>query len=261
MSDQQAPTNDLAVLGFCELMGLMFGLPPSEALYRGEPISARMLLFALIGIIFAALGPLWPKLKRQLPRRFSARFVRVASDFQWWMILLITLFFSQVFSDLTRETQHAATTGEALLRQESSFLNPSATPTPPVVFLNFGPLYFAGIVKNRSTEAQVRALVKPYLGKWMKIVGKVKNVREPEYAGSPFQGETDVVFTFDQGGKQGAIIVQATFDKSWHDRVSQLNAGDQISVVGELTTVYQDGSFVLDNCTFTLESGEKSNAN
>jgi len=256
----QAPTNDLAVLGFCELVGLMFGLPPSEAFYRGDPISVRMVMFGIIGIVFAVIGPLWPRLKQRLPRRFAARFVRVASDFKWWMAILLGFYLWQALNGLTTETHHAAVVASALRSQEQQYFlrsTPTSTPTSPPIFLNVGPLYFAGIVKNRTTEAQVNTLVKPYLGKWMKIESTVKNVRS-----IGFEGQIEIVFEFDQGGRiKDKIIAQAAFDKSWFDRVSQLSVGDQVSVTGELVTVFQDGGFVLQNCSFTLESSEKSNSN
>jgi len=83
------PTNNLAVFGFCELWGLIFGLPPGEDLYRGAPVTARMVAFLAIGGAFAILGPTWPASKSKFPRRLSASFVRTASDFRWWVIALL----------------------------------------------------------------------------------------------------------------------------------------------------------------------------
>jgi hypothetical protein len=83
------PTNNLAVFGFCELCGLIFGLPPGEDLYRGAPVTAHMVAFLAIGGAFAILGPTWPGLKSRFPRRLSATFVRTASDFRWWVIALL----------------------------------------------------------------------------------------------------------------------------------------------------------------------------
>jgi hypothetical protein len=246
MADQQAPTNNLAVLGFCELVGLMFGLPPIEALYRGEPVSVRMVLFATIGIAFAVVGPSWPLLKGKLPRRFAATFVRTASEFQWWMLVLLAFFASQVFSVTDQNTPNVVeTVAQNIPSPPPVAASPSATPAP--VYLNVGPLYFAGIVKHR-TDAQVQALVKPYLGKWMRITGKVEDV-ETFPAGMPDQRR--IVLEF--GPDANKTVVQAVFDESWTDRVSQLNAGDRVSVTGSLATVYQDGSFVLEECKFELQ--------
>jgi hypothetical protein len=87
--ESAAPTNNIVVLGFCELWGLIFGLPPGEDLYRGGPVTVRMVVFLAIGGTFAILGPTWPALKSKFPRRLSATFVRTASDFRWWGVALL----------------------------------------------------------------------------------------------------------------------------------------------------------------------------
>jgi hypothetical protein len=60
---------DRAVLEICLLVGLMLGLPPGEALYRGEPITARMIAFAVLALAITVVGAAWPKMKRSLPMR------------------------------------------------------------------------------------------------------------------------------------------------------------------------------------------------
>lgn len=95
----QPPTNDKAVLGFCELFALFFGLPAGEAFYRGEPITMRMIAFAIAGSIFAILGPTWPYVKSTFPRRISATFVRTASDFRWWMVVILIGFIGTAILD------------------------------------------------------------------------------------------------------------------------------------------------------------------
>ena len=84
-----APTNNFSVITFSELVGFMFALPAGDALYRGDPVSSRMIVFAVIGLSFVLLGPNWPWLKSRLPRRFAASITRVGSDFRWWLAVLI----------------------------------------------------------------------------------------------------------------------------------------------------------------------------
>jgi hypothetical protein len=88
----KAPTNNLVVFGFCELWGILLGLPPGEDLYHGQAVTARMLTFLIIGSSFAILGPAWPWVKNRFPRRLSATFVRAATDFRWWMIVVLVGF-------------------------------------------------------------------------------------------------------------------------------------------------------------------------
>lgn len=48
---------DKAIIAVCELLGLLFGLPFGEDLYRNGEITLRYLLYLAIGILFAAGGP------------------------------------------------------------------------------------------------------------------------------------------------------------------------------------------------------------
>jgi hypothetical protein len=93
---RQNKTSDLAVFGFCELLGLVFGLPPGEDLYHGAPITIRMVVFLAIGGIFAVIGPAWPFIKNKIQWResmtFATSFARTASDFRYWLVALLVLF-------------------------------------------------------------------------------------------------------------------------------------------------------------------------
>jgi hypothetical protein len=91
-TQQTAPTNNFVVFGFCELCGLIFGLPPGEDFYHGAPVTTHMVIVLLIGLSFAVLGPSWPWLKSRFSRRLSATLVRAASDFRWWLGLLLFFF-------------------------------------------------------------------------------------------------------------------------------------------------------------------------
>lgn len=96
-------TNDLAIFGFCELWGLVFALPPGDALYRGEPLTMRMGVFLAIGSIFAIVGPTWPWIKTNFPRRLSVSISRTASDFRYWLGALALLFAFVIGPDLYQE--------------------------------------------------------------------------------------------------------------------------------------------------------------
>jgi hypothetical protein len=62
--------NNFNVITFCELAGFMFALPAGDALYRREPLSIRMIAFAIIGLSFVLLGPNWPWLKSRNAKTF-----------------------------------------------------------------------------------------------------------------------------------------------------------------------------------------------
>src|SRR5262249_8433025 len=63
-------------------------------LFRGEPITPRMGVFLLLGALSCAAGPAWPRLRRRLGPRFSASVARAASDFRWWLVIVLVAFVS-----------------------------------------------------------------------------------------------------------------------------------------------------------------------
>jgi hypothetical protein len=95
-ADHKGSGHDVAVFGFCELLGLVFGLPPGEDLYHGAPVTVRLIVFLAIGLFFAVLGPSWPFLRRKYAgvqvMTLSATFARTALDFRYWFVGLIVLY-------------------------------------------------------------------------------------------------------------------------------------------------------------------------
>lgn len=90
-SDDSATSR--AVFALCELLALMFGLPPGEALLRGDDIDLRMAVFIFLGLFFAVLGPVWPTMRKKFPNQaLLASIGRVSSDFRWWTVVLLAFF-------------------------------------------------------------------------------------------------------------------------------------------------------------------------
>ncbi len=128
---------DLAVFGFCELWGLVFGLPPGEDLYHGAPMTARMFTFLSIGAAFAILGPTWPLVKRRFP---LAWLLRISTDFGYWLFALglLSLWFqiSSIRSDMDIFVMPRTVTP-----QQSQDLNRYLTERPKgSVIVKFNPL-------------------------------------------------------------------------------------------------------------------------
>jgi hypothetical protein len=89
-SNDDHSVSDHAVLGFCEILALMFGLPPGEALFRGEPLSLRLVGFIVVGAIFAALGPGWPAVRKKFPQQALVLSIgRIASDARYWLAVIL----------------------------------------------------------------------------------------------------------------------------------------------------------------------------
>jgi hypothetical protein len=103
--------NDHAVLGLCEILALMFGLPPGEALFRGEPLSLRLVGFIVAGAVFAALGPGWPAVRKNFPQQtLVVSLGRVASDARYWLAIILVGFLYAASPEMYRR----ATTPAAL---------------------------------------------------------------------------------------------------------------------------------------------------
>jgi hypothetical protein len=95
---------DKAVLGICELLGLLFGLPFGEDLYKGEPISSLHIVYLIVGILFAGTGPMWPVIRtlRWVSPTAIASISRAAFDARIWIMALLILFLYGVGPELYR---------------------------------------------------------------------------------------------------------------------------------------------------------------
>jgi len=83
--------SDSAVFGFFDLLGLMLVLPMGDALYRNDSITLRMVILAVTGFCAAVFGHSWPKIKTsaQMPLALRQSIGAVASDFRWWLVVLL----------------------------------------------------------------------------------------------------------------------------------------------------------------------------
>jgi hypothetical protein len=76
---------DKAVLGLCELLALMFGLPFGDDLYQAKAVTGQHGFYLLVGIILAAAGPIFPLIREYLPNDFSASVANAARDARLWI--------------------------------------------------------------------------------------------------------------------------------------------------------------------------------
>jgi hypothetical protein len=85
--------SDNAVLGVCELLGLLFGLPFGEDLYRRAPVSISHWFYLAAGILFAALGPIWPSMRKRFPKNAVVLATgRAAYEPRNWILVLLVFF-------------------------------------------------------------------------------------------------------------------------------------------------------------------------
>jgi ribosomal protein L12E/L44/L45/RPP1/RPP2 len=106
-------SHDHAAIGLFELLGLMFGLPPAEALYHGNAIDFRMLCFIAVGCFFAGLGTAWPAVRTRFPQQALVLSVgRIASDARYWLALILVGFLYAAGPEMyQRATRPVAVTG------------------------------------------------------------------------------------------------------------------------------------------------------
>jgi hypothetical protein len=123
---------DKAVLGLCELLALLFGLPFGEDLYNEKPVTWPHGLYLAIGLIFAVVGPIFPWIRTRawVPESVSGSFTRAALDARFWIGALMAIFLVSVAPDVYRRAiQPAVATGAIGVMPIGSA--PVRSPAPP----------------------------------------------------------------------------------------------------------------------------------
>jgi hypothetical protein len=100
---------------------------------------------------------------------------------------------------------------------------------------NVTPLYISELYRQH-TSAQADRLVHPYVGQWMRVSAKVKDVWEMDRIISiPAKMEDDATVVMD-------------FDKKWSDRLLGLRRDTTIIAYGQFSRVMSTGTVSLNNC-------------
>lgn len=84
--------SDRADLGLCDLLALMFALPFGEDLYHGNPITDTNIAYLVVGLMLAAFGHIWPRVKASLPSRWTHTVAQASLDFRVWLGVLLIIF-------------------------------------------------------------------------------------------------------------------------------------------------------------------------
>lgn len=104
---------------------------------------------------------------------------------------------------------------------------------------------------EKYNDAQAEGLVKPYIGKWMDIQGRVIEVRRDisfDKDVHPIPGIKVTIGTGRRQDKKSYIFTQAYFDEQrWMDRAFVLKTNETIKVRGQLRNVFARG-LVLEHC-------------
>lgn len=109
------------------------------------------------------------------------------------------------------------------------------------IFVDVPPAYLTGLLKDRL-EIHGQKLVEPYIGKWLRVTGAVKNVV------NSIDGNS-VIMSLDPVTAIDLILLLVKFDIKWQDRVHTLRENQQISVIGKIVTI-QLFNLILEDCEF-----------
>lgn len=132
--------------------------------------------------------------------------------------------------------------------------SPSTTSTQEArVFLDIDPEKLLAFF-DKYNAAQAETIVKPYIGKWLEISGRVSEVEQdvfmPPRGSNPgiVYGITVHMWTPYKAAPKKSIGTQAEFwEQPWIDRATVLKRNEDIRVRGQIKTVFSVG-FVLEHC-------------
>ena len=83
---------DKAVFGLCGLLGLVFALPFAQTIYHGAPISRSQIGFLVLGVAWAAVGPMWPMIRAKVAAPAAASLETAARDARTWIAVMLFAF-------------------------------------------------------------------------------------------------------------------------------------------------------------------------
>jgi hypothetical protein len=219
----------LAILLFFLTCTLAFGTEAvkAETAVRRLSFSAISLLCLLTGAFWTQTKTAWPSLSQQIA-------VIATNPVSWFVVIM---FFLAVFAfhrpGLTVQLHPKNTPDASEPEPDSKLSIPKER-----IFVDVTPQFLVGLRKGRTTAEGAR-LLRPYVGKWMKLSGPVNDVSPPDTSGRP-----SLVISFEEKTDRASVVM--FFDQSRWERLSTLRAGQTISVQGEISDVHSSILLMLD---------------
>lgn len=150
----------------------------------------------------------------------------------------------QIYKQYKQENRSAATASQPT--QATTLPTPNSEGSPILekrIFIDITTERLTGFYRQYN-EVQANEAVKPYLGKWMKVSGKVSNVvPDNDESRSLSISITPDPFVFETSH----VIVARVSDPKWKPRASVLDKGEKVTVIGKLVRVVEPGVF-LEEC-------------
>ena len=134
--------------------------------------------------------------------------------------------------------QQPATASQANLSPpKPSVVEPKPIPEPPREFVDITPEYLYGLGAKGLTTVQTNLLVRPLIGKWMRLVGFVLQVSESVVI-LRSENDPDVIIPY--------MIVLEISDE-WKPKFHVLEKQKKIAVIGQIQAV-ESTQMTLRNC-------------
>jgi hypothetical protein len=125
----------------------------------------------------------------------------------------------------------------------ASVTKKKARSSQPRVIVDVTPEYLMRLYENKMS-AQAQTLAAPYIGKWLRIQGKLEDIRR-SYGGA-------VSVSLQREGAVSGLNLHAFFDGDWYDRLIVMPSGTKVSLIGQIFEV-EKFNVMLHNCELVQE--------
>jgi hypothetical protein len=219
--------DDLTVVLFLVTVALTFGIEAVKA-----ETSARQISFGIAAAACCLSGLLWTSLKEASPR-LSDWVVPIATNPMAWFIVLMFIAAIFAFSPTKKRPKQ-----DNIVQNDRTSLplsiKPEENKDKPKSFIDVAP---SSLLEMRNKEGLTRVqtdrMLAPYIGKWIKYTGPIKNVSERHVVLSINGSDYNTVF--------GRFITEH------RDRFHLLEIGKTITIIGQIEDVFSS-EVSLDDC-------------
>jgi len=225
--------DDLIVFLFFLGFAVTFGLESAKAetVIRKASFGVAALVGLLTSIFWLQLKALWPSL--------SEKIAAVATNPVSWFVVFMFMLGIFAFHRPNNKSRPSSVGAKADQSSQSE-----ATPhqieahhpiqkdrSRPKEFLQVTPEYLLSIREDRKyTSVQIDRMLEPYIGKWMKIDGSIRDISSScLMVRIPRPSEKYEDYYFD---------IALYFEAEWAGRFHALGAGHRVLAIGKLRRIY-----------------------
>jgi hypothetical protein len=154
---------DKAILGLCETLALLFGLPFGEDLYNDRPIAWWHIFYLAVGLMFAIAGPMLVYLRTRpwFSKKTSETLSRIATDPLVWLAILLALFWygtgPELYLRATGPTFSTAKTGAQSSVDDAATVHLGAERDEAIAQRDDALAKLADVTKERNAQTQTIA--------------------------------------------------------------------------------------------------------